>query len=183
MGAGLNTRFERLDNGTCHWFELDLPDAMELRRQFFAPSERRGMLAGSITDPAWIEAVRAHPAPYFFVAEAVLFYLPRDDAQYAVALVHDHFPGALVAFDTAGRAMVDGQRTHDALRHTKAAFAWACDEPRELEPWGLRLQDSRSLALPQRAVAARLPVAYRALLRLLAFHPRAAAYRMNLFSV
>jgi O-methyltransferase involved in polyketide biosynthesis len=35
IGAGLNTRFERLDNGTVHWFDLDLPDTVELRRKFF----------------------------------------------------------------------------------------------------------------------------------------------------
>src|SRR5580692_9777205 len=32
IGAGLNTRFERLDNGRLHWFDLDLPDVVELRR-------------------------------------------------------------------------------------------------------------------------------------------------------
>lgn len=35
MGTGLNTRFERFDNGTVHWFDLDLPDVMALRRTFF----------------------------------------------------------------------------------------------------------------------------------------------------
>src|SRR5919109_2471064 len=35
IGAGLNTRFERLDNGLAHWLEVDLPDAMTLRRRFF----------------------------------------------------------------------------------------------------------------------------------------------------
>src|ERR1035441_5061298 len=48
IGAGLNTRFERLDNGTLHWFDLDLPDAVELRRKFFIDSGRRVTLAGSI---------------------------------------------------------------------------------------------------------------------------------------
>jgi len=48
IGAGLNTRFERLDNGTVHWFDLDLPDAVELRRKFFTDSARRVTLAGSI---------------------------------------------------------------------------------------------------------------------------------------
>jgi O-methyltransferase involved in polyketide biosynthesis len=35
LGTGLNTRFERLDNGRVHWFDLDLPDVMALRRVFF----------------------------------------------------------------------------------------------------------------------------------------------------
>ena len=34
LGTGLNTRFERTDNGTAHWIDLDLPDTIALRRQF-----------------------------------------------------------------------------------------------------------------------------------------------------
>src|SRR5215475_7759922 len=55
LGAGLNTRFERTDNGSVHWIDLDLPDTIALRRRFFAdpvltlpagpdrPPRRRGM--------------------------------------------------------------------------------------------------------------------------------------------
>lgn len=32
IGTGLNTRFERVDNRAVHWIDLDLPDAIELRR-------------------------------------------------------------------------------------------------------------------------------------------------------
>ena len=31
LGCGLSTRFERLDNGRVRWFDLDVPDTMELR--------------------------------------------------------------------------------------------------------------------------------------------------------
>ena len=34
IGTGLNTRFERVDNGAVHWIDLDLPDTIELRRQY-----------------------------------------------------------------------------------------------------------------------------------------------------
>lgn len=35
VGAGLNTRFERVDNGSVRWFDLDLPDAIAMRQNFF----------------------------------------------------------------------------------------------------------------------------------------------------
>ncbi len=38
IGTGLNTRFERVDNGQSGWIDLDLPDVIELRRRFFADS-------------------------------------------------------------------------------------------------------------------------------------------------
>ncbi|NJN29756.1 MAG: class I SAM-dependent methyltransferase [Synechococcales cyanobacterium RM1_1_8] len=40
IGCGLNTRFERLDNGQLRWFDLDLPDTIALRRQFFQDGDR-----------------------------------------------------------------------------------------------------------------------------------------------
>ena len=31
LGCGLDTRFERVDNGQVEWFDLDIPDVMALR--------------------------------------------------------------------------------------------------------------------------------------------------------
>ena len=42
LGTGLNTRFERVDNGQVHWFDLDLPDTIELRGNFFADTGDAG---------------------------------------------------------------------------------------------------------------------------------------------
>lgn len=61
IGAGLNTRYERLDNGTAKWLEIDLPDAMDLRRRFFEETERRTMHAGSITARTGSHSSRSCP--------------------------------------------------------------------------------------------------------------------------
>ena len=54
IGTGLNTRFERVDNGQVHWFDLDLPDTIELRRALFADTDRRRMVAEGHGRPwAW----------------------------------------------------------------------------------------------------------------------------------
>ena len=57
IGTGLNTRFERVDNGAVHWIDLDLPDTIELRRAFFADTDRRRMVAASVLDEAWLPIV------------------------------------------------------------------------------------------------------------------------------
>src|ERR1039457_6183504 len=71
IGAGLSTRFERLDNGSLHWFDLDLPDVVELRRKFLRDGERHRILPASVVDAAWMETVGRSPGPSFFVAETV----------------------------------------------------------------------------------------------------------------
>ena len=57
LGAGLSTRFERIDNGKAHWVDVDLPDAIALRRSHFAPAPRRTFVAASVLDADWPAAV------------------------------------------------------------------------------------------------------------------------------
>ncbi|MEU1811533.1 class I SAM-dependent methyltransferase [Micromonospora aurantiaca (nom. illeg.)] len=182
IGAGLNTRFERLDNGSCHWIDLDLPDSMRLRRRFFADTERRTMLSGSVVDGAWLAEVQDRPAPYFFVAEAVLIYLDRADARTAVRQIASRFPGNQLAFDTWGRWILRNQHRHDALKKTSATLRWACDDPREIESWqpGIRLVESSTVGA-QPDVLRRLPLPYRILMPALRLLPQARAYRLNLY--
>lgn len=45
LGCGLDTRFSRLDNSKTHWYDLDLPESIHLRRQFFNETDRYKMIA------------------------------------------------------------------------------------------------------------------------------------------
>jgi O-methyltransferase involved in polyketide biosynthesis len=46
IGCGLDARFERVDNGQVEWYDLDLPDVIELRRQFLGGGGQRYHLLG-----------------------------------------------------------------------------------------------------------------------------------------
>ncbi|RDI61331.1 O-methyltransferase involved in polyketide biosynthesis [Nocardia pseudobrasiliensis] len=183
IGAGLNTRFERVDNGRLHWVDLDLPDAMALRSQFFVESDRRRMLAASVLDEGWVAVVKTFPAPYFFISEGVLVYLEEADVRRAVTLIAENFPGADIVTDTTGRWMIDHQDRHDAMKRVSARMRWACDDPAELEGWGLglRLLESGDLSrLPDR-LRDRVPLARRAGLRAasLILRERFGRYKLN----
>jgi O-methyltransferase involved in polyketide biosynthesis len=157
LGTGLNTRFDRLDNGQVHWFDLDLPDVIALRRRFFSDSERCRMLAGSVLDTEWFDTVAASPGPYLFLSEAVFIYLSDDDVRRVVSQLAGRFPGSQIAFDTAGKRMVDSQDRNKSLAQVTARLQWICDEPRDIESWGPELLDTRTLATPQPEIAKTWP--------------------------
>jgi O-methyltransferase involved in polyketide biosynthesis len=180
LGSGLNTRFERVDNGQVHWIDLDLPDSIEVRRKFFTDTDRRRMLAGSALDADWHDTVAALPGPYLFLSEGVLAYLPRADVDQALAEIVSRFPGATMVFDTYNR------RTHRRLNRMAdegkmdARLAWACEDPREFESLGLTLISSDSITNPPREVRERLPVGLRVVLPML--HPLGKnLFRLNMF--
>ena len=187
IGAGLNTRFERLDNGTLHWFDLDLPDSVAMRRRFFTDSERRATLAASILDSSWIAAVRQSPGPYFFVAEAVFIYLTEAEVKVALAQIAAHFPGATIALDTATRKVINRGNKDHARRHLGARFAWACEDLCEIEHWkiGLRLVESHPVGDIPASLRPRISLPTRAMLRVFfkLIPQMRKAYRLNLFTV
>ena len=146
IGCGLNTRFERLDNGQAHWFDLDLPDTLALRRQFFQDEPRRTMIEASVLETDWMETVAATGGPWCFISEAVIIYLEAAQARQAITQIANRFPGAWFLTDTTAKAMVDSQSTHDAMRYMsqESWFRWACDDPHEIETWGKNLRLVRS---------------------------------------
>ncbi|MET7639058.1 class I SAM-dependent methyltransferase [Streptomyces sp. NPDC005438] len=185
IGAGLNTRFDRVDNGRVHWIDLDLPDTIDLRRRFFTDSARCRMIPGSVLETDWFEAVDTSHGPALFVIEAVLLYLSDEEVRTALTQLAERFPGSRVVFDTGGTAMIRSQERNGSMKAVTARMRWVCDDPGTLEPWGLRLEDSRTFARPQPEVARTWPRRYRHLLRLLSrVVPRVTeSYRLNLFTL
>ncbi|MER6526244.1 class I SAM-dependent methyltransferase [Streptomyces sp. NPDC001508] len=188
IGTGLNTRYERVDHAQARWFDLDLPDVIDLRRTFFADTPRRTMIAASVTDETWADGVTAQAGgPCFFVAEAVLPFLRETDVRHVVGLLADRFPGSLLALDTAGAAFIDAQDRHDAMSKVEARMQWTCDDPAELAEWrpGTQILASHTLSsLPPRMYD-ELPAAYQEMLSGLAAQrlPQAEAYRLNLLQL
>ena len=166
IGTGLNTRFERVDNGQVHWFDLDLPDTIDLRRNFFADTQRRQMVAASFLDDGWLPAVADSPGPYFFVADGVLVYLPEDQVRATLTRISSRFPGALIALDTYPKQTYDRQHRLSDRKGLDARWAWSCDDPRSLERSGLELMESATITRPPRAMRGQLPPRYRYLLPL-----------------
>ena len=187
IGCGLNTRFERLDNGQVRWFDLDLPDTIALRRQFFDDSARRTMIAASVLESEWIGQIKATESPCCFVSEAVLIYLDAADAERAIQQIVAAFPGSWLLMDTTSKASVASQAKHDAMKHLPKSswFRWEVDDPKELERLGIRLMRSRSFADATPEMVKHFPWFYRLLAHLA---PRildrmTQGYRLNRYEI
>jgi O-methyltransferase involved in polyketide biosynthesis len=186
LGAGFNTRFERLDNARVHWFDLDLPDVVELRREFFRDSDRRRTLASSLSHADWIETVRRSPPPYFLVAETVLVYLEESLVKTALSQIAAGLPQAAIALDTLGRRAVETGNKDFVRQRMAARFTWICEDPILIERWniGLRLVSSRTVADVPDPLRARLPLSLRTTLAFLArlFPTQMRVYQIGVLS-
>ncbi len=93
LGAGMDTRYSRLDNGRALWFDLDLPEVIQIREQLFERSERMQFLAFTVSDFAWMSPVPRN-RPVLFIAEALLSYLEEHEVKAVVRTIAERFPGS-----------------------------------------------------------------------------------------
>ncbi len=91
IGCGLDTRFERVDNGRVEWYDLDLPDVIDLRRKLVGgEGASHHFLACSVLDSAWLNEVGAHrQRPFLFLAEGVFMYFQEAQVKSLVLTIRE----------------------------------------------------------------------------------------------
>ena len=153
IGCGLDTRFERVDNGQVEWYDLDLPEVIELRRKLIGGEGKRyHLLACSVLDCMWLEAMSVHrQRPFLFLAEGVLMYFDKTEVKSLVLTMKEHFPGAELVFDAYSPFLRWSHNLRVARKRIGAPLHWALKHSQDLEKWrnasgtgaGIRLLDER----------------------------------------
>ncbi|MDH6119156.1 class I SAM-dependent methyltransferase [Kitasatospora sp. GAS204B] len=98
LGEGLETQYWRTDNGRARWLGVDLPEAVALRERLLPAAPRHRLLAGSVTDHAWLDEV--DPGDDLLItAEGLLMYLQPTEVRALVAACAARLPRATFVFD------------------------------------------------------------------------------------
>jgi O-methyltransferase involved in polyketide biosynthesis len=136
IGCGLDSRFERVDNGQVEWYDLDLPEVIELRRSLLGDEkERYHLLACSVLDDVWLKVVsKHHERPFLFLAEGVSMYLKEAEMKSLVTMLHKNFRGTELVFDAYSPLHV----LRSNLQTSTFGFRchWGVWHGKKLERWG-----------------------------------------------
>lgn len=99
LAAGLETQFQRCDDGKVQWMCVDLPESLAVRERFLPATTRCRHLAASALDPAWMDAVDARQ-PVFVTAQGLFMYFEPAQVQRLFAAMAERFPSVQIMFDT-----------------------------------------------------------------------------------
>jgi len=142
LGCGLDTRFNRLDDGRMSWLGLDLPEVIELRCKYLPDSERCRTIAQSMLELSWLDEISRLNKPAIFLAEGVFPYFSTTDVKPMVVAMAARFPEGELVFDAASPFISrHHNRTSPVLKRSGTRILWDAKNPQELESWGLRLLD------------------------------------------
>ena len=101
LGCGLDTRFPRVDNKQILWFDLDLPETIEIRKSFFPETSRHRFIAKSVLDYSWTDEIPKNKK-LFIIMEGLSFYLTEEENRKVISIIRKNFKDAdfyMEAFD------------------------------------------------------------------------------------
>lgn len=139
IGCGLDTRFDRMDNGTFTWVGVDLPEVIQLRQQWLPDAERCITIAQSMFELSWLNTIAHLNKPVIFLAEGVFIYFSAREVKPMLMGMAERFPAGELVFDAMSPFAVWLHKRSSVLRRTGAEIHWDVKSPAEIETWGLRL--------------------------------------------
>ena len=142
IGCGMDTTFSRIDNGKITFYELDLPDVIELRKHFFKDSERHRSIASSFLDTEWFEQISIKDG-LLFLAGGVLYYFAEEQIKNFFIAAADHFGKCDFYFDSLspmGIKIGKKQVLKKGSMGMSMDGGWGLKPIKSLEKWDKRIK-------------------------------------------
>lgn len=163
IACGLDTRCYRMV-GFSHWYNLDLPETIAVRKKLLPESGAISQIALSAMDD-WSGQIAESGAPALIVIEGLTMYLTQADVQRIFAVIARRFSRATVLVETMN-PMVVKRFKEKSIEGSHAKFTWGVKDGRALASLlpGFRFVEEHGLT---EGMAAFVPI-YKVLDKLLA---------------
>lgn len=149
IGCGLDTTFSRIDNGKILFYELDLPDVITLRKNFYEDNERHKSIASSFLDTDWFEEIAVKDG-LLFLAGGVLCYFEEEQIKAFFIKVADCFPTCEFFFDSLsplGMKIAKKQVLKKGGMGMSIDEGWTLKPVKTLEEWDKRIKVISSIPM------------------------------------
>lgn len=171
LGCGLDTRVTRINpSSQVSWFDIDFPDVIQLRKNFYANYPGYRMIESSITDPAWLAEIPTGQ-PVMIVAEGVLEYLTAEEVKMLFNRLTSYFLHGVIAFDVMNSFAIQSAKSA-ANEPTAGLHRWEVNDIREVDALDFKLKRDKTISVFRSPYIGKLPLSYHLLYSSMALIPK-----------
>ena len=135
LGCGLDTRISRVDNGQLKWFDLDLPEVIELRKKFFKENDRIKFIAKSVTDYSWFDDIKIlDNEKVLIIAEGLFPYFQESQIKMIFHNLINSFPDSEMYLTVLHKFLIGKEITKGTV------FSWGIEDAIEIEKIDNRIE-------------------------------------------
>jgi len=145
LGAGLSTRYYRLNPEKAMWIEQDYDTALALRDKMDKETKMHWFLPGDFTEMSWLDRMpEVDPKQTLFIAEGVLMFAEPEGVARLFKTLGEYYPGASFIFDVVNPGYIE--RAAEAFDGMRAPMQWGVTED-DLPSYGVKIQDRAYLLM------------------------------------
>ena len=132
LGSGLDTRFFRVDNGKIHWYDIDFPEVIILRKKFFEENDRVKNIEKSALDRTWTKEIDTKGEELLIISEGMIMYFYPEQVKEFLNILTDSFNHFELHLDCLSKRLVNKAKKNKAVKRTKSEYHFGVTDGREL---------------------------------------------------
>ncbi len=132
IGCGLDSRIERVKEPFEKWFDIDFPEVIGIRKEYFSETEKYKMLGASASETDWIFDL-PDSEKVLVVLEGISMYLSEEIIKNLFAAISEKFPEAEIIMDVYTEKAVKASRIKNPIQDVGALTSFGVDDPSVFE--------------------------------------------------
>lgn len=123
IASGMDTRCYRMEGKYLRWYNVDLPETMEIREKFLTESGPIYQIAKSAMDASYMDEIINDGENVLVVIEGLSMYLSEEDVLQMFSIIEKNFPEVTVMVETMS-PFVGRHIKEKSIEGSNAKFTW-----------------------------------------------------------
>lgn len=123
IASGMDTRCYRMEGKYLRWYNVDLPETMEIREKFLTESGPIYQIAKSAMDASYMDEIITDGENVLVVIEGLSMYLSEEDVLQMFSIIEKNFPEVTVMVETMSPFVVSHIK-EKSIEGSNVKFTW-----------------------------------------------------------
>lgn len=132
IASGMDTRCYRMQGKYIRWYNVDLPETMEIRSRFLTENGPIYQIARSAMDSSYADEITHNGESVLVVIEGLSMYLHENDIRQIFSIIETKFKSATVMIETMSPFVVNHIK-EKSIEGSNAKFTWGIKRGKDLQ--------------------------------------------------
>ena len=132
IACGLDTRCYRMQGKYLRWYNVDLPETMNVRSRFLSETGPVYQIAKSAMDETYVDDITFHNEDVLVIIEGLTMYLKEDDVKKMFSIIDQSFQNVTVMVETMSPFVVKHVK-EKSIAESNAKFTWGIKNGKQLQ--------------------------------------------------
>lgn len=132
IACGMDTRCYRMEGRYSRWYNIDLPETIEIRKRFFTENGPIYQIAKSAMDESYADEIIYDKEDVLVIIEGLTMYLNEADVRQMFSIIEKKFQTATVLVEVMSPFVVQHVK-EKSIEGSNAKFSWGVKSGKELQ--------------------------------------------------